>query len=53
MVQQILSTPQLSASELGLGAVVFRKAMLLVGVGRLRIPRISWRWDGLAWFADR
>jgi hypothetical protein len=52
MVQQILSMPRLSASELGLAGVAFRKAMLLVGGGRLKILRISLRWVGLARSAD-
>ena len=48
MVQQILSIPQLSASELGLEGVAFRRAMLLVGEGMLRILRISSLWVVLA-----
>lgn len=51
-VQQSLLIRQLFASELELGGVVFRKAMLLVGGGRLRILRISLRWDGLAGLVD-
>jgi hypothetical protein len=48
MVQRIFLIRQLSASEPEPGEVVFRKAMLLAGGGRLGILRIWLRWIGLA-----